>query len=86
MFSRQGTLQFMAPEMLKGAYSTSVDLWSLGCIFTYVLIGLVPVNGSEQSESESLEPIGEEGDSGEETITAKYKFANIINLKADPSF
>ena len=36
-----GTFQYMAPELLalRGDYSTSVDLWALGCIMYELMTG-----------------------------------------------
>jgi aurora kinase len=43
-----GTVQYMAPEMLRGTgYTFSVDTWSLGILFYEMLTSDVPFNGTD---------------------------------------
>jgi serine/threonine protein kinase len=40
-----GTLKYMSPEVLSGqekGNSPAVDVWALGCIFYYMLFGVLP--------------------------------------------
>jgi serine/threonine protein kinase len=38
-----GTVQYLAPEVLQpGSYDKSVDIWSVGCIFYFMLFGKTP--------------------------------------------
>lgn len=38
-----GTENYMAPELHEGdSYNYKVDIWSLGCIFFYMLFGRAP--------------------------------------------
>ncbi|XP_046390767.1 serine/threonine-protein kinase S6KL [Ischnura elegans] len=53
-----GTLQYMAPEILRmQPYTHSVDWWSLGVIFFALLHGSLPFDDSEVSMSPEYEPI-----------------------------
>ncbi|XP_066987915.1 uncharacterized protein S6KL [Macrobrachium rosenbergii] len=50
-----GTLQFMAPEILRGEeYNHSVDWWSLGIIVFSLLTGQYPVSGYDDHITMSL--------------------------------
>lgn len=38
-----GTLDYLAPEVIKdGRYSTSIDIWALGCVLYTILCGFSP--------------------------------------------
>ncbi|OMJ65386.1 hypothetical protein SteCoe_38325 [Stentor coeruleus] len=46
-----GTLDYMAPEILKGGqYTNKIDIWSLGIILYELLQGQTPFNGRNQVE------------------------------------
>ncbi|KAL7539789.1 hypothetical protein ACHAXR_009604 [Thalassiosira sp. AJA248-18] len=45
-----GTVYYMAPEVLNGAYDRSCDLWSIGAICYVMLSGYPPFNGKTDSE------------------------------------
>jgi len=45
MSTRVGTFGYVAPELIApttGKYTSSVDMWSLGCVIYWVLTGLIP--------------------------------------------
>ncbi|KAI4313585.1 hypothetical protein L6164_026550 [Bauhinia variegata] len=48
-----GTFWYMAPEVLFGStkYSTSCDMWSVGCIFAEMLLGQPLFSATEQSQA-----------------------------------
>ena len=47
MFSAQGTLQFMAPEMVRNQkFNEKIDVWGAGCIACFLMTGRIPENGS----------------------------------------
>jgi len=45
-----GTLDYMAPEVLKKNYTSQCDLWSLGVIVFILLAGYMPFSGSELTQ------------------------------------
>lgn len=48
-----GTLKYMAPEILLGTEkgtTMGVDVWSLGVILFYMVIGKLPFNGTNYPE------------------------------------
>jgi calcium-dependent protein kinase len=45
-----GTPYYIAPEMLSGNYSLSVDCWSLGVMMYLMLSGVPPFNGKDNNE------------------------------------
>lgn len=52
METRAGTALYMAPEVLKKDYSNACDTWSLGVIMYIMLSGLLPFEGTTDSEIE----------------------------------
>ena len=50
METKAGTAFFMAPEVIKGNYSSSWDMWSAGCILYVMLWGFPPFDGETQDE------------------------------------
>jgi serine/threonine protein kinase len=45
-----GTAYYMSPEVIKGCYDRSCDLWSIGVVTYILLTGYPPFNGSNDSE------------------------------------
>jgi len=45
-----GTAYYMSPELLKGKYDRSCDLWSIGTITYILLCGFPPYNGDDDPE------------------------------------
>ena len=47
-----GTLQYMAPEVVENSESSfEVDIWAIGVIMYYLIIGKLPFRGSNQEET-----------------------------------
>lgn len=43
-----GTPYFMAPEVSSGQYNDAVDLWSIGVIFYWLVVGTYPFAAKNQ--------------------------------------
>jgi serine/threonine protein kinase len=50
MSSPVGTCYYMSPELLKGQYNRSTDIWSIGVIAYILLCGYPPFNGNDDKE------------------------------------
>ena len=45
-----GTAYYMAPEMIKGSYTESSDVWSCGVMLYTMLMGKIPFDGFSEKE------------------------------------
>jgi len=50
-----GTLSYMAPEVLKHAYTSQCDLWSLGVVAFSLLMGYMPFHGGAQHQASCIQ-------------------------------
>jgi serine/threonine protein kinase len=50
MSSPVGTCYYMSPELLKGEYNRSTDIWSIGVIAYILLCGYPPFNGNDDRD------------------------------------
>jgi cyclin-dependent kinase 12/13 len=54
--NRVVTLWYRSPELLLGSqnYGPSVDIWSVGCLFSELLTGVAPFRGNENDQLEKI--------------------------------
>jgi len=50
MINQVGTAYYMSPDVIKGKYDRSCDLWAIGIISYIILSGYPPFNGSSDHE------------------------------------
>lgn len=50
MSNKVGSAYYMSPELIKGQYGISTDIWSVGVVGYLLLSGSVPFNGNNNSE------------------------------------
>ena len=46
------TLWYRAPELLLGVqkYDDKIDIWSVGCIFAEMILGVTPFKGDKEAK------------------------------------
>lgn len=54
MTQKCGTLDYIAPELLRGQYTQQCDMWGLGIVSFIMLTGIMPFNGSEDHKKKSI--------------------------------
>jgi calcium-dependent protein kinase len=64
MSTPNGTPYYIAPEVLKGSYTTQCDTWSMGVVMYIMLCGRPPFGG--KNNNEILESV----------MAAKYDFSS----------
>jgi calcium-dependent protein kinase len=47
---KQGTIHYLAPEVLKNSYNEKCDIWSCGVIMYILLCGRMPFGGKNENE------------------------------------
>ena len=52
-----GSSNYLSPEMIKGCYGFSTDVWSLGVVFYIMLLGVYPFESATGDEEELKEII-----------------------------
>jgi tRNA A-37 threonylcarbamoyl transferase component Bud32 len=81
-----GTAYYMSPELLKGKYDNSCDMWSVGVVAYILLCGYPPFNGSSDSEIQDATRRGHLQFSSNEWITKSDDAKDFIKclLRRDP--
>jgi len=49
-----GTLSYIAPEVLDGAYTNKCDMWGLGVVVFILLSGYMPFHGNERAQIKNI--------------------------------
>jgi len=86
MTNRVGTAYYMSPDLLKGKYDNSCDMWSVGIVAYILLCGYPPFNGSTDSEIQDATRKGHLEFSTSEWITKSNDAKDFIKclLRRDP--
>jgi cyclin-dependent kinase 12/13 len=84
--NRVVTLWYRSPELLLGStdYGPSVDIWSVGCLFSELLTGVAPFKGSK--ENEQIEKIFEKCGTPTEETWPKVTSMRYYNQLAPKHF
>lgn len=81
-----GTAYYMSPELLKGRYDNSCDIWAVGIVAYILLCGYPPFNGSSDSEIQESTRRGKLQFSGTHWISKSDDAMDFVKclLRRDP--
>lgn len=77
-----GTPYYLAPEATTGKYSSKCDIWSLGVLLYFSLIGHLPFQGEDWVDQQTKVQAGVISDWG--TVTHSCKLFLLKLLQVDP--
>ena len=82
-----GTVYYMAPEVIEGAYNELSDIWSIGVIMYYMLIGSRPFDGKNNGEILDNVKLGKYCTSSPNYLNLSENAKDLISklLEYDPS-
>lgn len=75
-----GTPYYLAPEALAGQYSAKCDLWSLGVLLYFALIGHLPFQGTDWADQQAKVQSGHISDWGSLTQSGKLFLLKLLQV------